>query len=361
MTPFRNDETNPFARQSPWPGMPQTVLRPTTTPAAAGTPVPAEGAPATAQPEPEPAPQPVTLIRTPIPQLEDSPAQAGPVAAAPMFMASPAARPVAEPEPVIAAEPAAPVSPPRAAPPAPPQPVYSPVLDPAERLPKFRPLDEEETRIVRRAPQARSFNPELYDVDIFASEDAPPLVSPIGAQRTRRKPERPGRRELRLTPLLAAAAVGAGGTAALFLMVGLGRESALTAPKDSASSLAAGQLVGEAPPPALRAAIPSEPPAALTAMTTPAAEPAKPAAPRLAMARIARAPAAVSRAPASAAAAEPAHIDIPSPPPAATELAPAPTPSAAPAQAAPLPAAPFVRPPAPDAQAPISRHVPDPS
>lgn len=331
MTPFRNDESNPFARKSPWPGMPQTVLRPTARPPAAGP--PAEG-------EPEPPPHPVTLIRTPIPQLEPNLARAagetpGPVAISPVVSGSAAGEPARTPS-------------------APSTHGVSPALDPGERLPRFRPLDEEETRIARRALQARDVDPQLYDPDLFVPKDAPP-PAPTGAREPRRRRPRPGRREVRLTPLIAAGAVGAGGTAALFLMVGLGRQSALTAPKEPLAAAAAAQAVVPAAP-ALRPAIRSEPPAALTAMTTPAARPPAPAfEPRLAMARVARSRA--PAAPALASTAEPARIDIPPPPPiAAPEIAPA----AAPAPAQPPPA-PYVRPAAPDAQAPIGRHVPDPS
>ncbi len=61
----------------------------------------------------------------------------------------------------------------------------------------------------------------------------------------------PGRRpELRLTPLIAAAAVGAGGLLTLFLLIGIGPDPLpATAPAAQSSALAVGELVGQAAAP----------------------------------------------------------------------------------------------------------------
>src|SRR5450432_2801284 len=162
MTPFRNDEGNPFNRQSVWPRMPQSQIR-------------LGGA--------------VMAARAPAPAIDEARvfgAAAAPRAAAvEPVVAEPVA--VAEPEPV----------------PAPP--------------------------------------PEILS-------EAPPLVAPIGVRRAA-----PPRRELRLTPLAAAAAVGAGGTAAVFLLLGVKLPGApAPPPAPSPQALAVGELVAaSAPAPAV--------------------------------------------------------------------------------------------------------------
>jgi hypothetical protein len=123
MTPFRNDESNPFHRKSVWPGMPAAPMR-------------LDGLRKAAPPQPSPA---FEVVETPVP-------------------VPPAEPPVYEP------------------------PVYEP--------PVYAPPVYE-----RAAPE------------IIASEPQP-LVAPIGLERKRQP-----RRDPRLTPLVAAAAVGAGGMA----------------------------------------------------------------------------------------------------------------------------------------------------
>ena len=136
MTPFRNDDDNPFSRPSVWPKMPQAPMSLGALPRAR-TPAP--------QPAPEPEPRPQAQIEpVEVVQAEIAIAPAGIEVAAP--------EPLAEPE----------------------------------------------------AP-------------------------PIAASLARRRRARPAHQPLRLTPLIAAAAVGAGGVAALFLVMGV--RPALTPPR----------------------------------------------------------------------------------------------------------------------------------
>jgi hypothetical protein len=79
------------------------------------------------------------------------------------------------------------------------------------------------------------FEPKL-DIDYALVVAAPALAQAA----PRRRPD------LRLTPLIAAAAVGAGGLLTLFLLIGNGPESApVAAPQVSPSALAVGELVGQ--------------------------------------------------------------------------------------------------------------------
>ena len=69
MTPFRNDDGNPFARDTPWPKMPQAPMRLTGLPKASPPASPARGFGLEAEafappkvispPAPEPAPAPI--------------------------------------------------------------------------------------------------------------------------------------------------------------------------------------------------------------------------------------------------------------------------------------------------------------
>lgn len=93
-------------------------------------------------------------------------------------------------------------------------------------------LDIDEVQVVR-AP----VEPELSPSPIAR---APP-ASPLGVARKGR------RRDLRLTPLIAAAAVGAGGLLALFLLIGLGPPPKTPLPTTKDSGLSVGDLVGGGP------------------------------------------------------------------------------------------------------------------
>ncbi len=135
MTPFRNDDSNPFARKSPWPGMPQSTLR-------------------------------LPRRRGPRQRLRPSRRR----------------RPSRNTS----------------------QPAVEASAPPPEPLPQTEPAP---------AP--------------FTAREDPPLVTPpIGARRPRARPARAPRAEPRLTPLIAAAAVGRRRTAALFLLIGLGESRA---------------------------------------------------------------------------------------------------------------------------------------
>src|SRR5579859_8085620 len=99
----------------------------------------------------------------------------------------------------------------------------------------------------------------------------PPFVAPMRVAAVRRA--RPRRRELRLTPLIAAAAVGAGGLLALFLLIGVAPPRGEPAPPTTGTALAVGDLVGGKAAPAL------PPPAAAATAPAPVAA-ASPPAPR---------------------------------------------------------------------------------
>jgi hypothetical protein len=226
MTPFRNDDTNPYSRPSVWPKMPQTPMR--------------------VGPLPRAAPRAPALT---IAEVEVTAA----AAEAEMAIPEPAPEPPPEPQPIAA---------------------------------------------------------------------------PIGIRPSGRK--QPSRREPRLTPLIAAAAVGAGGMAALFLLIGM-RPTATppAATAEPRSTLAVGEMVGETAP-----AAPEAPPAASVAALAPTL-------------RLAAAPL-VRRQPAAEPAATPTPVAI------ATfggpaELLATPPPTAAP----------FVPSPPPDRNAPIATHAPD--
>ncbi|HEX3366679.1 hypothetical protein [Phenylobacterium sp.] len=172
---------------------------------------------------------------------------------------------------------------------------------------------------------------------------SPRLAATTGAIRR----DRPSRRALRVTPLVAAGAVGAGGGLALFLLIGVARPPAAapTEPPATASTLAVGQLIGgtAAPQPA---AAPMPTPT-LTA----------PPGPRTAPARL-------------PAAARPPHLDVASALVPASSIGrlelPQPQPLLIPplpaqAQAGPAPDAAPARPVAPpDRDAPMPRRIPDP-
>jgi hypothetical protein len=156
----------------------------------------------------------------------------------------------------------------------------------------------------------------------------------LGPQPPRLAPQ--ARRELRLTPLIGAAAVGAGGLLALFLLIGVAPMPAAPAqpPARPASALAASALaVGE--------------PVGEAVATAPVAAPTKPALasalPRVAALRPTAPASSIDR------------LELPAPETLTTRPAadtPAPSP---PAAAAAHPAAP------PDRDAPISRRLPDAS
>jgi hypothetical protein len=272
MTPFRNDEANPFSRPSIWPKMPQA-------PMSLGA-LPRASAPA---PPPEPAPEPA-----PHPQVQVVEAEVA-IAAAEAEMAIPAPPPAPEP-----------------------------------------PLELK------------------------------PIAAPIGVRRTAQP-----HRALRLTPLVAAAAVGAGGMAALFLVLGV-RPALAPAPKlapgapvPARSTLAVGDIVSAAGPPT------PVPPTAPAASTQAAA---LGPAPRLALARSVPRHTAVAASAAGQDAAAPPLLQVPAvtaeptaiplqlPPP--RPVASLAAPSEPPLTPAPTPA-PYKPPPPLDRNAPIATHIPD--
>jgi hypothetical protein len=247
MTPFRNDETNPFSRPSVWPKMPQTPMRVGALPRPAPPPEP-------------PAPDPVRME----------------------VIAAAAEAEMAIPEPA----------------PLPPRPEAQP--------------------------------------------EPPPIAAPVGQQ-----PARASRREPRLTPLVAAAAVGAGGMAALFLLLDVRPALAPRAPPpEPRAALAVGEMVGQSQAPAVTEAAPApQPPPAPAARPTPRLAVARTVAPRAAP-PIQVQPATTEPAP--------APLLVPPPRPIASLAGPAETPlTPGPA------AAPFTPPPPPDRNAPIATHVPD--
>jgi hypothetical protein len=251
MTPFRNDEANPFGRPSVWPKMPQSPMSLGVLPRAFA-------------PAPAPAPRPVVQV------VEAEVA----IAAADAEMAIPEPPPAPEP-----------------------------------------PLELE------------------------------PIAAPIGVRRGV-----PARQGLRLTPLIAAAAVGAGGMAALLLMLGVRPAMAPSAaPVAPRATLAVGEIVGGPAAP-----LPAPAPAASTQAAAPSP------APRLAMVRSAPHRAALAAAAPSPAAPllnvpAPAAEPAPTSPPPALPVASVAAPVEPPAPAPP----PYKPPPAPDRNAPISTHVPD--
>jgi hypothetical protein len=260
MTPFRNDDGNPFARETPWPKMPQTPMRLGALPKAT-PPVAPPIAPPTPPPSPvrgfglEPeafAPPKVINPPTPAPDLAPTPA------------------------PTVEAAPAAPV----------------------------------------------------------------PFAAPIERPRGRR------RTEPRLTPLIAAGAVLAGGIGATFLMLGVRAGPKPAAAATPPGGLAVGELVSAGATARLPAVVPLAAPApAQAAAATVAPAPPRPVpAPRLTR---------LSPAPQASVELAPAHLDIP-PPAVRQTLEPAPPPPP------PAPAQPFVRPAPPNPDAPFSSHVPDP-
>ncbi len=173
------------------------------------------------------------------------------------------------------------------------------------------------------------------------THQAEPLrVAPIAV-----RPVRAASRSLRLTPLIAAAAVGAGGMLALVLLFGLGVSHAPAPPPAqlTPSALAVGALVGQGGPTSVST------PSPLTAAAEPATTPAPP--PRLATAVLGGRSTAPSRA--LAVAVEPDVNPVQPPAPPSTPVAPDPS------VAVQSPAPRFIPPSAPDPSVPISTHVPD--
>ncbi|MFL5298703.1 MAG: hypothetical protein ACJ798_20175, partial [Phenylobacterium sp.] len=187
MTPFRNDDTNPFARPTPWPGIPQTPMRLS---------VPLKVAPPAVRlaPEPEAEPQAATA---PVPRLlvVDRPV---------LDFSRPAPQPAAAPAVTPTAD---------ANPQPPPAPTVSELIATIEIAP----------RAIEGPPQPA----------------AAPIVSPIGRAAPARP--RPAARRMALAPVVGGAVAAAVGVAALFVL--MGQQAAPKPAAAAAPGLAVGQLL----------------------------------------------------------------------------------------------------------------------
>ncbi len=201
-------------------------------------------------------------------------------------------------------------------------------------------------------PMAAPLSPSPVVTDRIPSAERPaePPVPPPVAQDFAPAPlaARPHRSPApRLTPLVAAAAVGAGALLALGLLVVADQAPRSPAASTSSSSaLAIGQLVGRAAP-TPGASQPSPTPRIAEAVSAPAPTTSPPPIKASALKRLG----AGAPAPIKTALSTPAPPQTSLPPPLSVESAPLSLPATQP----------FVPPPAPDREAPIPTHVPDQS